>query len=164
MDLLHVITPRGKTEQLLKTLLSNVEVGAIDLEPNQDPKSASAGKEVRYVTVIVSREQAARITLAQTMGKIALTLRGAKDDGKIVAELTANRLYEEANTGNQPSGIASAEDVKGLADANVVVSGCSPPCSGADRGGARPWPPRCCPLPTSGQHPFPNPGACRQQD
>jgi pilus assembly protein CpaB len=72
--------PAGK-RVLSETVLSNVRVIAIDQEIVQGAPAGTsqAGKIARTVTLEVTPEQAAKVTVAEELGRLALAIRAAEE-------------------------------------------------------------------------------------
>lgn len=96
------------SKALSETVLSNVRVIAIDQEMVQGASgdnSATAGKLARTVTVQVTPEQAQKLTVAQQIGKLSLSIRSATDQTVLETKPTYGSDVSEAlNRNDQPIG------------------------------------------------------------
>ena len=74
-----IVTIRAMTEAITRPVVSNVQVLAAGA--NIDPEAARSGQatQVAVVTLLVTPEDAERITLAQSQGQIMLALRNPLD-------------------------------------------------------------------------------------
>ena len=61
------------------TLLQNVEVLAADQRLDQTDEKAKGSRGLRSVTLLVTPDMAAKLTLAQSIGELHLTLRNDAD-------------------------------------------------------------------------------------
>ena len=81
VDVLATASPSNRTEDTTsKVVLSNVEVLAAGTRLEQDTKDGKP-MQVTVVTLLVTPEEAERLTLASTEGKIQLALRNPLDLG-----------------------------------------------------------------------------------
>jgi pilus assembly protein CpaB len=81
VDVLATASPSNRTEDTTsKVVLSNVEVLAAGTRLEQDSKD-SKPMQVTVVTLLVTPDEAERLTLASTEGKIQLALRNPLDLG-----------------------------------------------------------------------------------
>lgn len=98
---------RGKKDTLAEVILQRVQIAAIGQGTNEQPEAAGAKvKPAKSATILVKHEDAPKLHLAGTRGKITLVLRGSKDNNDtepataygndIMARLTGERVA--ANT------------------------------------------------------------------
>lgn len=84
VDVLLTVTQapggHGSHNPLTLTLLSKVEVLAVDKHVEASTDKKVEGKELRSVTLLVTPEQTAKLTLGQTKGILHLSLRNPHDD------------------------------------------------------------------------------------
>ncbi len=80
VDVLTTVTPTNEqTDTTTKVILSNVQVLAAGTRIDQDQENKPV--QVTVVTLVVAPEQAERLALASTEGKIQLALRNPLDQG-----------------------------------------------------------------------------------
>jgi pilus assembly protein CpaB len=80
VDVLTTVNPTDQmTDMTTKVILSNVQVLAAGTRIDQDQENKPV--QVTVVTLVVSPEQAERLALASTEGKIQLALRNPLDQG-----------------------------------------------------------------------------------
>jgi pilus assembly protein CpaB len=77
VDILLTRKPKGSKEQSTDVLMQNIKVLGIDQDANE---SKDQPKVVRAVTLEVTAEQSQKLTLAQTVGQLALALRSATNN------------------------------------------------------------------------------------
>jgi len=98
VDVLLTRMPKGSKEQITDVLMQNVKVLGIDQDAGEDKDKP---KVVRAVTVEVTTEQSQKLTLAQTVGQLVLTLRNATNNNPIAhrrireRDLVDDRLIED---------------------------------------------------------------------
>jgi Flp pilus assembly protein CpaB len=63
-------------KEVTMALLGNVEVAAVDLENTVNAAQQAQGKEVRYLTFIVSQDDSVRLAFAKEHGNVTAALRG----------------------------------------------------------------------------------------
>lgn len=80
VDVLLTRSPKGTNEQITDVMMQNVKVLGVDQDAAEDKDKP---KVVRAVTLEVTTEQSQKLTLAQTVGQLALTLRGATNNEPI---------------------------------------------------------------------------------
>lgn len=114
-----VIATASPTQQIqdttTKVVLTNVPVLTAGTRLEQDQKNGKP-VEVSVVTLLVSPEQAERLTLASTEGKVQLALRNPLDTGtpdttgiKPAALLSSRTLAAPTHTTRQPSRAATTQ-------------------------------------------------------
>ena len=113
VDVLLTGNPTGSGESQTNTVLENVEVVAVGqkLERNSsgDPQSAAV------ITLLVSPDDAQKLTLASSQGRIQLSLRNPVDTKQEeIASTRANVLYK---TGSVPDATPKPKIVKKAAPA-----------------------------------------------
>jgi pilus assembly protein CpaB len=99
VDVLLTGNPTSSSEPQTNTVLENVEVVAVGqkLERNTTGDAQSAP----VITLLVSPDDAQKLTLASTQGKIQLSLRNPVDTRQESLDSTrANGLYKIASTGD----------------------------------------------------------------
>jgi pilus assembly protein CpaB len=79
VDLIWTGLVKGGKE-VSKSLMTNIEVAAVDLENTVAAANQGSGKEVRYLTFIVSAQDAQTLTFAKEHGSVTAALRGAGND------------------------------------------------------------------------------------
>jgi Flp pilus assembly protein CpaB len=79
VDLIWTGQVKGGKE-VSKNLMSNIEVAAVDLENTVAAAQQGSGKEVRYLTFIVSAQDAQTLTFAKEHGSVTAALRGTAGD------------------------------------------------------------------------------------
>lgn len=119
VDLLWSGMPHGRKGEMTMVLMSNVEVAAVDLENSVAPQAQGQGKEVRYLTFIVSQDDAQRLTFATKSGGIVTaTLRGNGADiagTKPSKEIDWNTFLNQKKAGEGSNeGTVSDEERKSL--------------------------------------------------
>ena len=119
VDLLWSGMPHGRKGEMTMVLMSNVEVAAVDLENSVAPQAQGMGKEVRYLTFIVSQEEAQRLTFATKNGGIVTaTLRGNGADiagAKPAKDIDWNTFLNQKKAGDgSTEGSVSDEERKSL--------------------------------------------------
>jgi pilus assembly protein CpaB len=77
VDIMLTRKPRGSKGQITDILMQNIKVLGIDQDANE---SKDKPKVVRAVTLEVTTEQSQKLTLAQTVGQLALALRSATNN------------------------------------------------------------------------------------
>ena len=92
-----LLTMTGRTEERsgggsTATLLQNVEILAAGQDLGQNESQNAPPQQLRSVTLLVTPDMATKLTLAQTMGTLNLTLRN--DSDKSVAETTPITMNE----------------------------------------------------------------------
>jgi len=80
VDLLLTRQPKDTKEQITDVLMQNIKVLGIDQDASEDKDKP---KVVRAVTLEVTTEESQKLTLAQTVGQLALTLRSATNNEPI---------------------------------------------------------------------------------
>jgi pilus assembly protein CpaB len=80
VDVLVTIDGQGNQDHSTVTLLQNVEILAVEQRVVAPAESKVDINQVKSVTVEVTPQEAARLTLGQTKGKLALSLRPLNDD------------------------------------------------------------------------------------
>src|SRR5690349_11871939 len=93
VDVLLTGTPGNKTEALTKTILQNVQVLAAGQK--FQPDGQGKAEKVNVVTLLCTSEDAAKVTLAASDGRIQLVLRNPTDTvtPERVASVGRNSLY-----------------------------------------------------------------------
>lgn len=92
---------RGISLTGTRTILKNVTVFAVNDQFQRDPESTESTTRAKTVSVLVKPNQVEKITLAQELGKIKLSLRRSDDDtedssdGATLADLDAEDAEEE---------------------------------------------------------------------
>jgi pilus assembly protein CpaB len=79
VDLIWTGQVKGGKE-LTKSLMANVEVAAVDLENTVAASAQAMGKEVRYLTFIVSAQDVQTLAFAKEHGSVTAALRGTAQD------------------------------------------------------------------------------------
>jgi pilus assembly protein CpaB len=103
VDVLLTGNPQGSNEQQTTTVLENVAV--IATGQRLDHNSAGEAQSVPVITLLVSPDDAERLTLASSQGHIQLALRNPLDTEQTdVAAVKANSLYK----GSEPTPAAAA--------------------------------------------------------
>jgi pilus assembly protein CpaB len=93
VDVLLTGNPQGSNEQQTTTVLENVAV--IATGQRLDHNSAGEAQTVPVITLLVSPDDAERLTLASSQGHIQLALRNPLDTEQTdVAAVKANSLYK----------------------------------------------------------------------
>src|SRR5277367_6008590 len=93
VDVLLTGNPQGSNEQQTTTVLENVAV--IATGQRLDHNSAGEAKSVPVITLLVSPDDAERLTLASSQGHIQLALRNPLDTKQEdVAAVKSNSLYK----------------------------------------------------------------------
>jgi pilus assembly protein CpaB len=101
VDVLLTGNPQGSNEQQTTTVLENVAV--IATGQRLDHNSAGEAQSVPVITLLVSPDDAERLTLASSQGHIQLALRNPLDTEQTdVAAVKANSLYK----GSEPAAAA----------------------------------------------------------
>jgi pilus assembly protein CpaB len=131
VDVLLTITARDEEDVsgggTTTTLLQNVEILAAGKQLDQtDTKDGR--QQMRSVTLLVTPEMAAKLTLASSMGSLTLTLRNDTDTS--IADtrpITMNelRFLQEALLAENPSDEDAEDTVNEMAEA---VAAAPPPC------------------------------------
>jgi pilus assembly protein CpaB len=112
VDVLLTGNPQGSNEQQTTTVLENVAVIATGqrLERN----SAGEAQSAPVVTLLLSPDDAERLTLASTQGHIQLSLRNPLDTEQTeVATVKSNSLYK--NVAEAPAAVAPRNKPKHVA-------------------------------------------------
>ena len=87
----------------IRTFLKDISVFAVDADIGTDE---ATGKQVeaRSVALLVTPEQASKVTLATEIGKVRLVLRGSQDDlPSVDAPISIKDLFGESETGGEGS-------------------------------------------------------------
>ncbi len=94
VDVILTMTPTGtQADPVSRILLQNVEVAARNQQPERDPQGRPAN--VTLATLLVSPEDAERLTLAMTRGTIQLALRNMIDVQEVpTSGARMSRLFE----------------------------------------------------------------------
>jgi pilus assembly protein CpaB len=96
VDVLLTGNPQGANEQQTTTVLENVAV--IATGPRLERNSAGEAQSAPVVTLLVSPDDAERLTLASTQGHIQLALRNPLDTKQEeVAAVKSNSLYNNVS-------------------------------------------------------------------
>ena len=75
-----LLTMDGKRGSLTTTLLQNLEILAVDQRIDAPADNRIDPKQLHSVTLLVTPDQAAKLSLAQNKGSLHLALRNHKDD------------------------------------------------------------------------------------
>ncbi len=100
---------RGKKDTLAEVILQRVQIAAIGQGTSEQTDAAGGKvKPAKSATILVKHEDAPKLHLAGTRGKITLVLRGSKDEGDggsvvaygndIMARLTGERVADATPT------------------------------------------------------------------
>lgn len=81
-----MVTLRRNEDSMTRTVVSNVQVLTADTRYDQEKSKDGQPIPSRVVTLLVSPQDAERITLAQSQGQIMLSLRNPLDNGTAVTE------------------------------------------------------------------------------
>jgi pilus assembly protein CpaB len=120
VDVMVYLAPKGGAagvvEASSQTLLEDIKVFAVDSTVEIDSASGSEPINAKTISLLVTPEQAAKVTLASQLGKIMLVMR-SPDDDKIAAvpPVSVQDLFEGRNTGNR-----KAEDTTPVAQKGTV--------------------------------------------
>ena len=101
VDVLLTGAPTGTNEPLTTTVLTDIEVVAVGQK--LDRSVTADAQNAPVITLLVSPDDAQKLTLAATQGKIQLALRNPVDTRQEQVEATrANRLYNMASAADAP--------------------------------------------------------------
>lgn len=103
-------SPRIRNEvQMVRTLLQQVKVLAVNQEFMTDEKGSSKGKQVETVTLLVTHEQAEKLKAAMDNGSLSLVLRNPGDStvvksrGVTIQELLSGKAEVARNDSEAPA-------------------------------------------------------------
>jgi len=107
VDVVATVNPSQRPEDILsKVVLNNVQVLAAGTKYERDEENNKA-MAVSVVTLLVSPDEAERLTLASTEGKIQLALRNPTDKtAPITAGVNPGRLMSGAASAPRPAPVA----------------------------------------------------------
>jgi len=105
MVYLRYAPEQGIHETTTRCILQDIKVFAVNdtlLPDSKDQSSKSSGYRERTVSLLVTPEQAAALTLASEMGRIRLVLRSPDDDQQApISEVTSTALFGRPNAGQR---------------------------------------------------------------
>jgi pilus assembly protein CpaB len=97
VDVLLTGIPSGSSEQQTTTVLENVAVIAVG--PKLERNSAGEPQTASVITLLVSPDDAEKLTLASNQGRIQLVLRNPLDTGQeTVAAVNSGALYKNVSS------------------------------------------------------------------
>lgn len=108
---------RGINETATRTILQDIKVFAVNdvlgLEKDESGKSIAA----KTISLLVTPDQAAKVTLASQLGKLQLVMRSPEDDAQAPnAQATPAELFGAAPKSQRDKEILMAEDEAGKQD------------------------------------------------
>lgn len=127
VDVLLTIAPSGQSETITKSVLQNVEVLAADQITERDPKGEPVTATV--LTVLVTPEDAEKLALASSQGRIQLALRNpidvreARTSGARVAQLLSGSSAPATGGGARRAAPAPAPEATTSAGTVEVIKG-----------------------------------------
>jgi pilus assembly protein CpaB len=128
VDLIWTGQVRGGKE-VSKQLMSNIEVAAVDLENTVAANQQGSGKEVRYLTFIVSSHDAQMLTFAKEHGSVTAALRGTGNDvvgAKPIKDIDWQSFLGERKGDSAEADVSAAErkslESEGLALVDMIQS------------------------------------------
>jgi pilus assembly protein CpaB len=123
--MMHVVKDPGHDipETITRTILQDVKVFAVNDVTGMEEGKDGAGKSIvaRTISLLVTPEQAAKVTLASQLGTIQLVMRNPGDN-KMIEDINARPgdLFGNTNTGGgrekEEAASSSPEKGKGLLD------------------------------------------------
>ncbi len=104
MVYLRYAPEQGIHETTTRCILQDIKVFAVNdtLLPDSKDQSRTSASRERTVSLLVTPEQAAALTLASEMGRIRLVLRSPEDDQEApISEVTSTGLFGRSNPGRR---------------------------------------------------------------